>query len=191
MHEEISNKKKQKKGFKKEMAFWDHLEELRWHLIRSFIAVIVLAVLAFLSKDIIFDVIILGPKDANFLTYRVLCKISDFLSLPVLCLDSLSVEIRNFTMSGQFLTHMYVSIVAGIIVAVPYIIWEMWRFINPALNPKEQKHSGGAVIVSSLLFLSGVFFSYYIIVPLTINFLGTYQVSDDVPSFIGLYLNKL
>ncbi|MFC2101239.1 twin-arginine translocase subunit TatC, partial [Bacteroidota bacterium] len=184
MDEEISNKKK--KSFKKEMSFWDHLEELRWHLIRIFIVVIGLGVLAFLMKDIIFDVIILGPKDADFLTYKVLCKISDYLSMPALCMDKLSVEIRNFTMSGQFLTHMYVSIVAGIIVAVPYILWELWRFINPALTSKEQKYSGGAVIVSSLLFLTGVMFSYYIIVPLTINFLGTYQVSDDVPSFIGL-----
>ncbi|MEZ5198557.1 MAG: twin-arginine translocase subunit TatC [Bacteroidales bacterium] len=186
MPEEFSNKKKKQPPAEKEMSFWEHLEELRAHIFRALAAVLVLAIAAFISKKFIFDYVILAPKDGDFITNRILCKISDILSIEALCIDNLNLTMQNINMSGQFMTHMYVSIIAGFIVAAPYVIWEMWRFIMPALHPNEKKHSSGAVVVSSLLFITGVLFAYFLIVPLTINFLGTYQVSPDVPNQISL-----
>ncbi|MCF8367560.1 MAG: twin-arginine translocase subunit TatC [Bacteroidales bacterium] len=187
MQEKISNKKNNAPVEEEnEMSFWEHLEELRAHLFRSIAAIMVFSIAAFLAKRIVFDVIILAPKSADFITNRLLCKASDWLSIDALCIGRLNLSMQNINMSGQFMTHMYVSLIAGVIVAAPYIIWEMWRFIMPALKPKEKKYSRGAVFVSSLLFFSGVLFAYFLIVPLTINFLGTYQVSPDVPNQIHL-----
>lgn len=186
MVEETTTKKKSKPEPEKEMTFWEHLEELRWHLLRSIIAIIVLGVVAFLNRHFIFDTVILAPKDSEFITNRLLCKAGEFLGLPNLCIDNLSLNIINIKMSGQFMVHMWTSIVAGIIVAFPYIIWEIWSFIRPALYPKERKHSTGAVLISSALFITGVLFAYFLIAPLTINFLGTYQVSDFVQNQVSL-----
>ena len=168
------------------MSFWEHLEELRMHIFRSLVAILILAIVAFLNKRIIFDYIILAPKDMDFITNRFLCQLGEILSIDALCIGRLNLSIQNINMSGQFMTHLYVSLIAGLIVAAPYIIWELWRFIMPALKQKEKKYSTGAVAVSSLLFLAGVLFAYFLIVPLTINFLGTYQVSHDVPNQINL-----
>ncbi len=184
MAEVNSNKKKKTK--EKEMSFWDHLEELRWHIVRSFLAIVILAIVAFLNRSIIFDLVILAPKDSEFITNRLLCQVSEFLSIPSLCIENMSLKIININMSGQFMIHMYISMVVGVIVAFPYIIFEIWSFVRPALRIKEKKHSGGAVLVSSFLFICGVLFSYFLIVPLTINFLGTYQVSDFVQNQISL-----
>ena len=186
MHEDISNKKENKPEQEKEMSFWEHLEELRMHIFRSLAAILILAIVAFLNKRIIFDYIILAPKDTDFITNRLLCQLGEILSIDALCIGRLNLSIQNINMSGQFMTHLYVSLIAGLIVAAPYVIWELWRFIMPALKQKEKKHSTGAVAVSSLLFLAGVLFAYFLIVPLTINFLGTYQVSQDVPNQINL-----
>lgn len=183
---EVNSNKKKQKSTEKEMTFWEHLEELRWHIVRSFVAVVILAIVAFLNREIIFDLIILAPKDSDFITNRILCQLAEFLSISGLCIDDLSLKIINISMSGQFMTHMYISFVAGIIVAFPYIIYEIWSFINPALKNKERKYSGGAVVASSFLFIFGVLFSYFIIVPLTVNFLGTYQVSDFVQNNVSL-----
>ncbi len=168
------------------MTFWDHLEELRGHIFRSLAAVLVFAIAAFIGKKLIFDVIILAPKDAEFITNRLLCKLGELLSVEALCIENLNLTMQNINMSGQFMMHMYVSLVAGLIIAAPYILFEMWRFVLPALKPKERKYSSGAVVISSLLFMLGVLFAYFLIVPLTINFLGTYQVSPDVPNQIHL-----
>jgi sec-independent protein translocase protein TatC len=184
MAEEVKSKKQAKS--EKVMTFWDHLEELRGHIIRSLIAVVVLAVIAFVNRHLIFDTIILAPSQPGFLTNRALCWVAGQLQINALCFDDLSLQIINYKMSGQFLTHMYISIVAGFIVAFPYILWEFWRFIKPAMYENEQKYSRGGVFISSLLFISGVLFSYFIIVPLTVNFLGTYQVSDTVENKIQL-----
>lgn len=186
MTEETSTKKPNKKPKENEMSFWEHLEELRWHILRSILAVLVLAIVAFLNRNIIFDMIILAPKDSGFITNRLLCQLADLVSVKALCIDNLALKIINIKMSGQFMTHMYISFVAGIIVAFPYILAEIWGFIRPALLPNEKKNSGGAVFVCSLLFISGVLFSYFLIVPLTVNFLGTYQVSDFVQNTISL-----
>ncbi len=191
MHEEISNKKKQlppEPQEEAEMSFWEHLEELRMHIFRSLAAIFILAIAAFLAKHFIFDVIILAPKNEDFITNRLLCKAGEYLSISALCIGKMNLQLQNINMSGQFMTHMYVSIFTGLIVAAPYVIWELWRFIMPALKPGEKKYSRGAVLVSSLLFILGVLFAYFLIVPLTINFLGTYQVSSEVPNQI--YLNS-
>ncbi|MDT8392391.1 MAG: twin-arginine translocase subunit TatC [Bacteroidales bacterium] len=170
----------------KEMSFWEHLDELRWHLVRSIVAVLILAIVAFIFKDFIFDRIILAPIRPDFLTTRLLCAFSEFVGVAALCLDNSKLEIINIRMSGQFLTHMYISIMSGVILAFPYILHEIWRFIEPALKQNERKYSGGAVFVCSVLFLFGVLFSYFLIVPLTINFLGTYQVSEAVANNVSL-----
>ena len=176
-----------------EMTFWEHLEELRWHIVRSVAAVVILAVLAFLSKDIIFNHVILAPKSSDFITNRLLCELSNRISSfwsaispDALCIENFNLKLINIKMAGQFLIHLYISIFAGIIVAIPYIIWEIWRFIKPALYRHEQKHTQGAVFWSSFLFLIGVMFSYFLIVPLAVMFLGSYNVSQSVENQIAL-----
>lgn len=187
MPEYISNKKiKDETPPEQGMSFWEHLEELRAHLFRSIAAIIVFAIAAFIGKSFVFDHIILAPKNTDFITNRALCKLGELLSVDALCIGRLNLHMQNISMSGQFMTHIYVSLVAGLIVAAPYVIWELWRFLIPALKPKEKKYSRGAVLISSVLFLLGVLFAYFLIVPLTINFFGTYQVSADVPNQIQL-----
>jgi len=170
----------------KVMTFWDHLDELRLHIVRSLIAVVVLAIVAFLNRHFIFDSVILAPSSSDFFTNRALCKVGEWLSLNALCVEDMKLEIINIKMSGQFLTHMYISIVAGFIFAFPYVLWEIWRFVQPAMLENERKYSKGGLFVSTFLFLLGILFSYYLIVPLTVNFLGTYQVSESVSNQISL-----
>ncbi len=164
----------------KEMSFLDHLEELRWHLIRSTIAVVVLAGLAFIFKHFIFDVLIFGPTKPEFPTYAMFCEISRYLGMDTFCFQEMPFKIQSRTMAGQFSAHMWTSIYAGIIVAFPYILYEFWRFISPGLREKERKSSRGFILIASVLFFLGVLFGYYLITPLSINFLGNYQVSEEV-----------
>ena len=164
----------------KEMSFLDHLEELRWHLIRSTIAVVLLALGAFILKDFIFDTLIFGPKRPDFPTYRMFCSISRSLGMDTFCFQEMPFRIQSRTMAGQFSAHMWTSIYAGIIVAFPYILYEFWKFISPGLKEKERKSSRGFIVIASLLFFLGVLFGYYLITPLSINFLGSYQVSKEV-----------
>lgn len=168
------------------MSFWGHLEELRGHLIRSAIAIFFGAIAAFLAKDIIFSKVILAPKETYFLTNRVFCWVSERLSLPNLCINKNPVKIINIDMAGQFTTHIYTSLIVGLVIAIPYVIWEIWQFIKPGLEPRERANSTGAVLVTSGLFLTGVTFAYFLIVPLSINFLGSYQVSSLVENQIAL-----
>jgi len=172
---------------KEEMSFLDHLEILRWHLIRSGIAILLFSILAFIFKEIIFDVVLLAPKDPNFLTYRFLCNISQALALgDALCIKESPFSLMNINMAGQFSAHLLTSFYAGFILAFPYVFWEIWRFVLPALKEKEAKVSRGIVFFSSLLFLTGVIFGYFVIAPLSINFLGSYQVSQTVANQISL-----
>ncbi|MBT0608477.1 twin-arginine translocase subunit TatC [Aequorivita echinoideorum] len=176
----------------KEMSFLDHLEELRWHLIRSTIAVVILAVVAFIMKDFIFDTLIFGPKQADFPTYKLLCRAAQEIGMNSFCFTELPFTIQSRTMGGQFSVHIWTAILAGVIVAFPYILYEFWKFISPGLKEEERNSSRGFILIASLLFFLGVLFGYYIITPLSINFLGTYQVSEqvlnefDVDSYISL-----
>ncbi len=176
----------EKDNIEEEMGFLDHLEVLRWHLIRSFIAIIVLAILAFIFHGFIFDTVILAPKSPEFFTNRVLCEFGNMINIKTLCINSKPFQIINIKMAGQFSTHIMVSLVAGFVVAFPYIFWEMWSFIKPALYSEEKQVARGAVFFSSLLFFLGVLFGYYIIVPLSVHFLGSYNVSDQVLNQINL-----
>jgi sec-independent protein translocase protein TatC len=169
-----------------ELTFLEHLEQLRWHIIRAIVAVILIAVVVFILKSIIFNTIILAPKNPDFFTNDLLCRLAEKLNAENLCINSTPLEIINIKMAGQFTIHIMISIVLGIIVAFPYVFWEFWRFIKPALYQKELRHSRGAVTVSSLLFLLGVLFGYFVIVPLSIHFLGTYNVSEQVSNQINL-----
>ena len=168
-----------------EMSFLDHLEELRWHLIRSVIMVIIFAVLAFINKSFVFDELVLAPKNPDFLTYKLLCQFSQKVGID-LCIEKISFVVKNLNMAGSFTMHMLVAFVTGIIVAFPYLTWEIWRFVKPALKQKELKYARGMVFYVSLLFVLGVLFGYYIISPLSINFLGGYTVSSEVPNEIAL-----
>ena len=177
-----------------EMSFLDHLEELRWHLIKSVSAIMIAATGAFLAKGFIFDVLIFGPAKANFVTYQFLCRISKYIGMEEsFCFTELPFEIQSRTMSGQFSAHIWTAITAGFIIAFPYVLYQLWKFISPGLHENERKHSRGFIIVSSLLFFIGVLFGYYIICPLSINFLGSYQVSSLVHNDFDLddYINLI
>lgn len=170
-----------------EMSFLDHLEELRWHLIRSTMAIVIIGVVAFLMKDFIFDTIIFGPKKMSFPTYRLFCDIATRIGLEsAFCADELPFTIQNRTMAGQFSAHIWTSIWAGFIVGFPYVLYELWKFISPGMYENERKYSRGFILVASLLFFMGVLFGYYVVAPLSINFLGTYQVSKEVLNEIDI-----
>lgn len=169
-----------------EMTFLQHLEELRWHLIRAAVAVVAGAIVAFIFKDIIFDKIILAPNNPDFITNRLLCRLSELVKVPALCINQDPVQLISIKMSGQFTTHINISLVAGLILAFPYIFWEFWSFFRPALYEKERKYARGAVSAASLLFMIGILFGYFVITPLSINFLGSYRVSQIVQNQINI-----
>jgi sec-independent protein translocase protein TatC len=170
----------------KEMSFLEHLEILRWHLIRAAIAIIALAIAAFIFNDFIFNTIILAPKSPKFITNELLCEFGNYLNIKSLCINNKPFQVININMAGQFSTHIMVSLIAGFIVSFPYVFWEIWSFIKPALESNEERHAKGAVFFSSLLFILGVLFGYYIIVPLSVHFLGSYSVSNQVLNQINL-----
>ncbi|MGC6428980.1 MAG: twin-arginine translocase subunit TatC [Flavobacteriales bacterium] len=170
-----------------EQSFLDHLEVLRWHLIRSAIAIVLGAIIAFVNPHILFDQIIFASKDPSFATYQWLCWISRSLSLgDTFCILEMPFTLMNINMSGQFSTHIISSLVAGLIISFPYVFWELWRFIKPALHQGEQKFSRGIVFYTSFLFILGVLFGYYFVAPLSVQFLGNYQISAQVANQINL-----
>lgn len=170
-----------------EMSFLDHLEDLRWHLIRSTLAILIAGIGAFMVSGFIFDVIIFGPKSMDFPTYKYLCKMSQFFNMDTtFCNDAFPFTIQNRTMGGQFSADIWTAIYAGMIIAFPYIVYQLWSFVSPGLHSNERKHSRGFIVITSLLFFTGVLFGYYVVTPLSINFLGTYSVSDEITNEIDL-----
>jgi sec-independent protein translocase protein TatC len=169
-----------------EMGFFDHLEELRWHIIRSFIAVVVLGIIAFINQDFIFNKIIFRPKMPDFWTNRMLAKAAAFFGTSGYSGDQKGLEIINITVAGQFSMSMWTALVAGIIVASPIIFWEFWKFIKPALYDNERKVATGAVFYTSFLFFLGNLFGYFLIVPLSIRFFGNYSISDSITNQITI-----
>jgi sec-independent protein translocase protein TatC len=165
-----------------EMSFLDHLEDLRWHLIRSTLGVLVAATLAFIFKKFIFDVVIFGPTQMDFATYEGLCKVSQFIGVKdtTFCAEEFPFIIQNRTVAGQFSAHIWTSIYAGFIIAFPYVLYQLWSFISPGLKPNERRNSRGFIVVASLLFFIGVLFGYYIVTPLSINFLANYTISENI-----------
>ena len=180
---------KKKQGVKteySEMSFLEHLEELRWHIIRSALAIMIFAVVAFVMKDLIFNTIILNPRTPEFWTNRLFSKLADWVGTEALKINQTPLELISIKIAGQFMTHIWVSIIAGFIIASPFVFFEFWRFIKPALYENEKKHAGGAVFFTSVLFLMGILFGYFLIVPLSVHFLGSYNVSSDVTNQINL-----
>ncbi|KYG84401.1 preprotein translocase subunit TatC [Roseivirga seohaensis] len=171
---------------KTEMGFLDHLEELRWHLVRSVIAIAVLMITAYLFREYIWDVVILGPTESDFWTYRKLCELSEILRSPALCLEEIPMSLQNREITGQFVMSITSSAVIGLVVAFPYVFWEIWRFVKPGLRSAERSASRGAVLVVSFLFLTGVAFGYFIIAPLSINFLANFTLSDKIQDLIDI-----
>ncbi len=163
-----------------DMSFLGHLEVLRWTLVRSSLAIVAFGMIAFVMKDFIFNRILLAPKDPSFFTYRFLCSVSQRLGTDGLCIDEIPFIVQSRTMAGQFSAHIWTSIAFGFIMAFPYIIWEVWKFIKPALYDNEKKHARSFIVITSFLFFLGILFGYYVITPLSINFLGSYRVADEV-----------
>lgn len=163
-----------------EMSFLDHLEELRWHIIRAFVAIAIFAIAAFVSKEFVFGTLILGPSKTDFWTYQMLCQLSELIQIKALCIDTLPFVIQSRQMTGQFTMHITSSFAVGIIAAFPYAFWEIWRFISPGLYINERKVARGAVFYVSLLFSIGVLFGYLILTPLSVNFLANYQIDPSI-----------
>ena len=163
-----------------EMSFLDHLEELRWHLIRSLVAIFVFAIAAFISKGIIFGEIILWPSKSSFWTYNMLCILSELVNSDALCITELPFIIQSRQMTGQFSMHITSSFVIGLICAFPYAFWEIWRFVKPGLYEKERNAASGATFYVSLLFFIGVVFGYFVVTPISINFLSNYQIDPSI-----------
>jgi sec-independent protein translocase protein TatC len=157
----------------KEMSFLDHLEELRWHIIRSLLSVVVFAIAVFVFKEFVFDKIIFAPRRDSFLTYKVLCSLADFI-----CFAPPDFQIIPREFGEKFFTHLKVSFWLGLVISFPYIFWEIWRFIKPGLYKNEQEAARGMVFICSSLFLLGVLFGYFIISPFAIKFLAGYSLSN-------------
>lgn len=180
-----STKKKGKKG-EQEMSFLEHLEELRWHIIRAVLAITVMTILAFIFKNFIFNKIILAPNTPDFFTNRMFKALGDLLNTEALDINTHPFKLINIQMSGQLTTHVAVSMVSGVILAFPIVVGEFWRFFKPALHSNERRHARNAVLATSLLFFIGVLFGYYVIVPLSIHFLGSYEISEQVVNQINI-----
>ena len=175
----------------KEMSFLDHLEELRWHVIRSLIAIMVFTIIGFIQVKWVFNSLILAPAKADFLTWRALCKLGHWINNPDLCIQDIPLELQSRYMTGQFTITIIAAFVLGLILAFPYVAWELWRFIKPGLHVNERKNSRGVVGSISFLFVSGISFGYFIIAPLMVYVLVNYRISDmivnqfDITSYVS------
>jgi sec-independent protein translocase protein TatC len=178
--------KEKSKSMEAEMSFFDHIEELRWHLVRSSIAIIVITIGVFAFYDEIFDGIIMGPSKTTFWTYRMMCEIGTWLNRPGMCVDKIHVDLINTEMAGQFTLQINSSLLIGVTLGFPYLLWELWRFIRPALHEKERKAASGFVFYASFLFALGVLFGYYVISPMSINFLAGYTVSSKIKNLFTI-----
>lgn len=163
-----------------EMSFLQHLEELRWHLVRSAIVVMVFAITAFCFNDFVFDTIIFGPLRSDFISYEVLCKLGYKIGAgDVMCMTIKPQHLQTLSASEQFFNHMWISFLAGIILGFPFVLWELWKFVRPALKNQEIGPVKIFVFIASVLFMIGIFFGYYLLFPMSYNFLINYQVSSS------------
>lgn len=179
----------------KEMSFLDHLEELRWHVIRSVFAIMVFMIVAFIYAPWIFQNIIFAPSHTDFPTFQWLCKLGEMTnSQDALCVQPFPFKVQSRYMTGQFTMRFLAAFVIGFIISFPYVFWELWRFIKPGLHLNEAKNSRGAVLAVSTLFLLGVLFGYYLLVPMMTFFFDTYTISPeivnefDITSFVSTFI---
>src|SRR6201991_4689982 len=161
-----------------EMSFVDHLEALRWHIVRSAFAIVIIAIVLFIKMDWIFDVVIRGPIRPDFVSYVGLCNLGKKMGMgDALCLQSVAnLKLQTTQFSSQFISSINIAVIGGFIVAFPYVFWELWRFIKPALSPKELKSSRGAIFYVTFFFLLGVAFGYFLLAPFTFSFLFNYSI---------------
>jgi sec-independent protein translocase protein TatC len=175
----------------KEMAFLDHLEELRWHVVRAFGAIFICMIVAFIFVPWIFENIVFAPANIDFPAFRYMCKLGTLTGFDELCVKELPFKVQSRNMTGQFMMSLTAAFVIGLIVSFPYVVWELWSFVKPGLQNKERKFSKGAVVAISFLFLLGVSFGYFILSPMTIWFLSTYSISSrivnefDITSYVS------
>lgn len=163
-----------------EMSFLQHLEELRWHLVRSAAVVAVLAIAAFCLNDFIFDTVIFGPLRQDFISYRALCSLGYRIGAgDAMCLAIQPQHLQTLGASEQFFNHMWISFLTGLIVGFPFVLWELWKFVSPALKDKEVGPVRVFILIASVLFLIGICFGYYLLFPMSYNFLISYQVSSS------------
>ena len=167
-------------------SFWSHVEALRWVLFRCVVVVFGIAIVSFFFKDFVFDSVILSPCRSDFVTYSILCRLGEILSVPSLCPEIQDITIININLAAQLFTHLSISFYIGLIIGFPYLMIEFWLFASPALYPKERKPAVKGTISFVFLFFTGVLTAYYLIFPLTLNFLGTYQVSESIANQISL-----
>jgi sec-independent protein translocase protein TatC len=179
----------------KDMPFLDHLEELRWHVIRSIFAVMIFTIIAFVNVKWIFGNLVLGPAKADFPTWSALCKLGHFVGKPdILCIDDIPLMLQSRFMTGQFTITIISAFVIGLVLSFPYIVFEIWRFIRPGLKKRERENSTGVVAFVSTLFLAGICFGYFVIAPLMVYVMVNYQISDmivnefDITSYVSTVL---
>ena len=162
---------------KAEMTFIDHLEELRQHIIRSVIAILLMAAIIFIYRDWVFDNVITGPINPDFISYRLLCDFSHWAHMgDALCMPPVTINMQTTTFGGQFLSSISLALIGGILIAFPYIFWEFWRFIKPALKDKELKNTRFIIFWVSFFFFTGAAFGYFLLGPFTFNFLGSFTL---------------
>jgi sec-independent protein translocase protein TatC len=176
----------------KEMSFLDHLEELRWHVVKSVIALFTCTIVAFIYIKWIFENIVFAPARIDFPTFKYMCQLGKLVGAEKsLCAQPFTFIVQSRQMTGQFMMSITASLVVGLVVAFPYIFWQIWSFIKPGLKLNEKSNSRGAVAAVTFLFLLGVSFGYYILSPMTIWFLSTYSISDmiknefDITSYVS------
>lgn len=184
--EEKTSKKKKITEPKAEMSFLDHLETLRWHIIKAISSIVIFAILAYMNSTFIWNSIILAPNSNDFWTSRMVIKLNNLLGVQSQGLLKNPLKLINFEMSGQFMVDVWTAIIVGFIVAFPYVVYQFWSFIKPALYENERRHATGAVLVMSGLFLIGILFGYYLIVPFSIDWLAGYQISESVVNQINI-----
>ena len=163
------------------MTFFDHIEELRWHIVRSVVAWLVAAIAIFVYIDWIYDNVILAPANEKFITYGALCQFGHWLHIgDSFCMPPVKIDFQVTTVNGTFTSAITIAMIGGLIAAFPYIFWEIWKFIKPALSPKEKKSARGAIFWVSLFFFSGAAFGYFILAPFTFSFLANFKLSSEV-----------
>lgn len=166
-----------KQDGQEEMTFIDHLEALRWHIMRSLIAILIVGIFIFINIDFVFERIIAGPLQNDFISYRLLCDLSKWLRLgDTLCMPAINVKLQTTTFSSQFMGSITIAFMSGFIVAFPYVFWEFWSFIKPALTEKEKRNARGGIFWVSLAFFTGAAFGYFLLGPFTFNFLANYTL---------------
>ncbi len=172
--------KKRSGDNEEEMSFIDHLEVLRWHLIRSIIAILICAIVIFIYINEIVDIIIMAPTKPDFVAAKWFCWLGQKLHIDSLCLNATNVKFQETAMTGQFISSFTIAFVGGFIVAFPYVFWELWKFVRPALSNKERRQTSGVIFWVAILFFVGVLFGYFILTPFMVNFYFKYKLSSQI-----------